>query len=228
MEDRTPVGCRVADDMLEGGLESGIITEIYGEAGSGKTNFCLQAARSTLEKRDGKVILIDTEGISTDRLEQIFRDAEEALDCIISYRPMNMTEQNKVITSDLKKLLSSKEKILLVICDTLTMYYRAMLNTEEEAYAKRMLNEELQVLMSLAHKYNLPVLVTNQVYNDIERNTLKPIGGNILAHSSKTILELIRMPSSLRIAKLRKHRSIKDGAECRFRIVSNGLKSDGD
>ena len=33
-------GCKELDDILEGGLESGSITEIYGEYRCGKTQFC--------------------------------------------------------------------------------------------------------------------------------------------------------------------------------------------
>lgn len=35
-------GCISIDELLNGGIEIGTITQIYGESGSGKTNFCLQ------------------------------------------------------------------------------------------------------------------------------------------------------------------------------------------
>lgn len=34
-------GCNSIDRLLLGGIEYGAITQIYGESGSGKTNFCL-------------------------------------------------------------------------------------------------------------------------------------------------------------------------------------------
>jgi KaiC/GvpD/RAD55 family RecA-like ATPase len=37
-----PIKCKPIDDLLGGGVESKSVTELYGEAGSGKTNFCLQ------------------------------------------------------------------------------------------------------------------------------------------------------------------------------------------
>ena len=42
---RLPLKCKPLDVLLGGGLERKTITEIYGEAGSGKTNLCLQASR---------------------------------------------------------------------------------------------------------------------------------------------------------------------------------------
>jgi DNA repair protein RadB len=36
------LGCEPLDALLGGGIESGIITRIYGEAGTGKTNFAFR------------------------------------------------------------------------------------------------------------------------------------------------------------------------------------------
>ncbi len=37
-------GCPSIDQLLNGGIEIGTITQIYGESSSGKTNFCLQVS----------------------------------------------------------------------------------------------------------------------------------------------------------------------------------------
>ena len=67
---RLKLECKPLDVLLEGGFEYQSITEIYGEAGTGKTNICLQAARecSLLGK---KTAYIDSEGVSIERLQQI-------------------------------------------------------------------------------------------------------------------------------------------------------------
>ena len=58
---KVPCGCDSIDKLLGGGFEAGAITEIYGEAGSGKTNLCLQLSKAVV--LDGKkVIFIDSEG----------------------------------------------------------------------------------------------------------------------------------------------------------------------
>ena len=67
------INCKSLDVLLGGGIESGSITEIYGEAGTGKTNFCLQAARECV-LNGGKVAFIDSEGVSLERLRQICQD----------------------------------------------------------------------------------------------------------------------------------------------------------
>lgn len=45
-----PTGCVPIDEMLEGGIESGVVTQVFGEAGSGKTNLCLQLAVNCIKR----------------------------------------------------------------------------------------------------------------------------------------------------------------------------------
>ena len=59
--------CKPLDNLIGGGLERNTVTEIYGEAGSGKTNLCLQASRECVNAGE-KVAYIDTEGVSVERL----------------------------------------------------------------------------------------------------------------------------------------------------------------
>src|SRR5436309_16129662 len=66
---KVALGCRALDDLLGGGVEEGCIRLLHGEAGSGKTNFCLQLARNVV-RAGRKVIYIDTEGVSLERLQQ--------------------------------------------------------------------------------------------------------------------------------------------------------------
>ncbi|MCK5723178.1 MAG: PhoH family protein, partial [Gammaproteobacteria bacterium] len=58
-----PSGCQPLDELLGGGFETGVVTQIFGEAGSGKTNICIQLAVECV-KRGKKVIFIDTESVS--------------------------------------------------------------------------------------------------------------------------------------------------------------------
>ena len=64
--------CKPIDDLLNGGIEYGIVTMIYGESGVGKTNFCLQISKECANEK--KVIYVDSEGVSLERLHQISGD----------------------------------------------------------------------------------------------------------------------------------------------------------
>jgi len=48
--ERYTSGCEKLDELLGGGFEAGTVTQIFGEAGSGKTNICLQLAIETVKK----------------------------------------------------------------------------------------------------------------------------------------------------------------------------------
>ncbi len=66
-------GCRCIDELLGSGFERGIVTQIYGASGTGKTNICIQLAVAAV--RNGKkVVFIDTEGFSAERFRQIAGD----------------------------------------------------------------------------------------------------------------------------------------------------------
>ena len=87
MEIQLPVryksGCKCIDELLGGGFESGTVTQLYGEAGSGKTNICLQTAIECARK--GKtVIFIDSEGFSPERFIQIARSVSDERDIELS------------------------------------------------------------------------------------------------------------------------------------------------
>jgi DNA repair protein RadB len=60
--DKVAFGCSSLDELMEGGAESGSVTLIYGEAGTGKTNLCLVLARN-VARRGRKVVYLDTGGL---------------------------------------------------------------------------------------------------------------------------------------------------------------------
>ncbi|UCE80339.1 MAG: AAA family ATPase, partial [Methanobacteriota archaeon] len=92
---RVPIGSKALDDLLGGGLEGGAITLLFGEAGTGKTNICLQVARNVaLEGK--KVVFIDTEGVSLDRVRQISGDEyETVMKNLLFFEPHSFEDQEK-------------------------------------------------------------------------------------------------------------------------------------
>ena len=79
MDEKVGTGCKPLDNMLNGGIEKKVITNFYGASGTGKTNVCVQAVASCIE-RGGKVVFVDTEGgFSAERFVQM-HGSEEGLD----------------------------------------------------------------------------------------------------------------------------------------------------
>jgi len=223
--ERIPSGCKPLDEMLGGGVETGIVTQLYGGSGSGKTNICIQLAVECV-KSGKKVIFIDTEGFSADRFKQIAgEDAKKIAGDIIIYEPASFEQQYSAIT-DIEKLMN--EKIGLIILDSAALFYRLGLtqddSNEENIAIRRELVNQIGILHGIARKYGVSVVITNQVYKDIATGELCPVGGNALEHLSKTIILFDKTGNSKRKATLRKHRSKSEGIYCDFRLTEKGAE----
>jgi RecA/RadA recombinase len=60
MMERIPTGCKAVDDLLDGGLVTGTITQVFGEKALGKSIFSHQAACSAVAG-GGSAVILDTE-----------------------------------------------------------------------------------------------------------------------------------------------------------------------
>jgi DNA repair protein RadB len=207
--------------LIGGGFEYGIVTQVYGEAGSGKTNLAIQLSIACV-RENRKVIFIDTEGFSPARFKQIAGDeATEIAKNIIVYEPTDFASQHSAVCN-CEKIMSSE--VGLIIFDSPVMFYRQKLNESEHQILRRQLASQLSILHSLARRYKVAVLVTNQVYTDVDTNLLVPLGGNPLAHISKTIIQLEKIAPQRRRAILQKHRFRPEGITCEFTITQSGLR----
>ena len=217
---RFPTGVRCLDILLGGGIETGTITQIYGGPGTGKTNICIQTAIINA-REERKVVYIDTEGISPERVKQMARNnAEKIMERILLYEPYEFRQQMSAIRN-LKKISSEVD---LVIIDSFTGLYRSELENEDKSIRlRRELTAQLTFLLGLARKDELGVLITNQVYTDIDTGEEMPLGGIGIEHLSKVIIKLERR-GRIREAILTKHRSIEEGKRCTFRITERGVE----
>ena len=215
-------GVAFLDVFLAGGYEKDIVTTIYGPSGAGKTNLCLMAAVNIV-KQGKKVIIMDTEGgIAVERIKQICPEYEEALHKIMFYNLVSFEEQKEAFEKMKKQI---NEHVGLLIVDSISMLYRLELGKNEEVYdTNAALGRQMAALVEIARRKNIPVLLTNQVYADFEnRGQVKMVGGDLLKYSSKCLLE-IQKGNNFRVLVLRKHRSLAEGKEVKFRIVQEGVE----
>jgi len=215
---RLQLKCKPLDDLLGGGIESNTITEVYGEAGSGKTNLCLQASRECVASGK-KVAYIDTESVSIERMGQICEgyDYKKMLSNILFFAPTSFEEQEKMIYNAIKV-----DDVGLIVVDTFNMFYRIKIEDDEEG-ANRSLNRQLTNLQLAARKKDLYVMIAGQVYG-IENDDVKPFAGRGVEHMAKTILKLERVSTGRRRAIIVKHRSQPEGKKAFFNITGKGLE----
>ncbi len=220
--DRRTAGSPALDRLLGGGLEVRTITQFYGEPASGKSTLCMIAAVACL--RAGQtVVYIDSEGFSIERFRQIAgTDTEEIADRLFLFEPFDFEHQGTMI-AEAEKILKTKKPGLLVM-DSATALYRTDLEKGRDSI--QMLTRQMIQLLGYSKRYEIPVIITNQVYMDTMKNTYFGLGGTALEHLSKVIIrfEKIETPG-FRRARLVKHRSQPEGAYFDFEITGDGIRT---
>jgi len=215
------IGCRSLDGLTHGLLE-GSITQIYGEYATGKTAYCLQAASKVIA--DGRrVVYVDTEnGFSPERAIQI--GGEKILGDIRVYSPDDFSQQVSTIVGIEQSL---PKDIGLVVVDSLVSLYRVEASgSDRRAELIGELSLQLLLLSRIARKRRIPVIVTNQVYDDFEGPGVLPLGGHTVRYWSKVMVLFTRGSSSRRYARLIRHPFVAEGGECRFLLADKGLASE--
>ncbi|KAK6119377.1 hypothetical protein DH2020_046884 [Rehmannia glutinosa] len=188
--------CSDLDEILGGGIRCKEVTEIGGVPGIGKTQLGIQLAVNVQIPADygglgGKAIYIDTEGsFMVERASQIAEACAEDMleynsllrkdsqacrvdkppkafmDNIFYFRICTYTEQIAVVNY-LEKFINEHKDIKIVIIDSITFHFRQ--EFEDMALRTRLLSGMALKLMKLAKKFNLAVVLLNQVttkYNE--------------------------------------------------------------
>jgi len=211
--------CKPLDDLLGGGVDNKIITEVYGEAGSGKTNLCLQAGRECAI--DGKkVAYIDSEGVSVERLHQICGseyDYKKIFDNFLFFIPTCLETQEKMIDDAL-----NIDNVGLIVVDTINLFYRINLEDDLEG-AMRSFVRQMANLQIAAREKNFWVIIAEQVYTD-KNGDIKPFTNRDTEHMIKTIIKLEKIGVGKRQATIMKHRSQPEGKTVFFKITGKGLE----
>ncbi|MDD5112109.1 MAG: DNA repair and recombination protein RadB [Candidatus Altiarchaeota archaeon] len=206
---------RAFDDFLGGGLLPGVLTHLYGPPGSGKTNLALMATANAVGK--GKVLYIDSEGgFSVERIKQITGGSLDAvMENVLLVKPTTFSEQQAAI----RRLdgMVKEQPVALIVVDSIGNLFR--LEDERDA---REFGKQLALLLRIARKYEIPILLTNQVFTDIDNGRLVPIGGRVNEYWNKIMVELGR-EGQVRFAVIRKHLFKPEGLKFEFTIVSSGI-----
>ena len=166
-------GSKIIDSLLDGGLEPGVITTLFGPASSGKSNIAMLAA-------------------------------------------INAAEQGKAG---------------LIVVDSIVMLYRLQKAEEDISTTNQELASQLAILSEVARTKQIPVLVTNQVYADFKKDSMRKangdfrmVGGDLLKYWSKCIVKLEALDAGVRRASIYKHRSLPEGKAVHFEIKEQGLE----
>ena len=218
--ERVSTGVPALDALLGGGMERRSITQLYGEPACGKSTLTIIAAVERLRAGES-VIYLDTEGFSVERFRQVAGErAEDLARNLFLFEPLDFEQQGLMIAES--ERLLQKGGVGLMVLDSATALYRTELTSGKEA--QRKLARQMIYLLGLAKRFNIPVLVTNQVYMDVNRNVATGLGGTTMAHISKAIVRL-EGSEGIRRAILEKHRSRPQGGSFSFEMTGDGVRA---
>lgn len=217
--ERLPLGCKPVDELLGGGVETSSLTSVYGPAGVGKTCFAIQASVNCLNAGK-RVVFIDTEGgFSPERFEQIA--GQPMAKDLVLLEPKNFKEQESSIAS-LAQLIDPS--VGLVVVDSLVTLYRLEMSPENYQEINNKLALQLSQLSKISREKGVPVILTNQVYEDIDKGSLELVSRDVVKYWVKCLLELRKTGMGKRAAIIRKHRSRPEGEETEFSITQKGIE----
>ena len=232
-------GCQSIDDLLGGGFETKSITELYGEFGSGKTQFSHQLAVNAMlplkegglsdEKNPAHVFFIDTE--DTFRPERIRQMAaakglnpDEVLNRCHVARAYNSAHQ-MLLVDEVKKSASGIN-VKMIVVDSVISHFRAeFIGRGMLANRQQKLNRHLKELKQLSDVNNAVVLICNQVMSKPDAmwgDPTKAVGGHIISHASAFRIYLRKAKAGRRIARLVDSPNLPEG-EAVFGVVEDGL-----
>ncbi|MHA1263370.1 MAG: ATPase domain-containing protein [Candidatus Freyarchaeota archaeon] len=154
------------DDLIGGGIPTGMITHIYGEAATGKTTLAMQAA-GHLSEEGYQTLYIDCDNrFSFERFSQMFPD-EDLLERLILIVPRSLSEQTEIL-SVLDAYVSNRTR--LIVLDTISSQYRRGLSPETRfARYREVVEKQLPEMLGLCRRRrNVAVLVLNQVVSRLD------------------------------------------------------------
>jgi DNA repair protein RAD51 len=225
------------DKLLEGGIETGSLTEVFGEFRTGKTQLChtlcVTCQMSVQEGgAEGKAIYIDTEGtFRPERLQAIAErfglDPQVALENVAYARAHNSEHQMELLK--LAAAIMAQDRYALIVVDSATALFRTDYCGRGELSERQMqMAQFLRQLTRLAEEFGVAVFMTNQVVANPDgmsfaKDSTKPIGGNIMAHASTTRLRLRKGRGDNRICTVFDSPTLPE-ADAQFAVGGKGIQ----
>lgn len=197
--------CEPIDRILRGGLPVGVVTEVCGAPGAGKTQLAMQlsaivqlpVSRGGL---GGNAVYLDSEGSFTpERLSEIagahlerLRSAggaglperlnvEGILDGVFYFRIHNGLQQLNTIET-MKDFIVKNPKVKLVVIDSLVFHLRQ--DQQDATLRRQMVITMYQMLTSIARKQKVAVVVVNHLTTRISKDSAKlvPVSNDAWGH----------------------------------------------
>lgn len=245
------------DKLMGGGFPLGRITEIAGEAGLGKTQFCFQLCvdvqiPACLGGVEGEAVYLDVEGtFFPQRMAQITNatvqhchnvaDVSESQQCIEAMK--DFTTENVMsriylfsckncvqllaATHQMRDFLKSHPKVKLLVVDSVAQCVRG---EEDMRSRSKFLTTLGRIFQNIVVEFDVAVVLTNQVTTKI--NDREGTSYNIPALGMRwghlsSVKLMLHKSNQSRYVHQYKSPDMKDGI-AKYKVVSDGIRDVGD
>jgi DNA repair protein RadA len=222
-------GSLTFDGLLDGGFESGSISEIAGENGCGKTQIAHQLAVNCVKYLNKNVVWIDTEGtFRTNRIKHIADALDIDTDQVLSHTTIGRAYNSEHQMALTEEAMTTVPNIGLIILDSLMSHFRSeFAGRSTLAERQQLIGKHLAFITKQAEMLNCVAIVTNQVAAKPDGvffgDPNKPVGGNIVGHTVTTRLMIRKGKDTKRTATLTKNPELPDG-KIEFAITTEGVR----
>ena len=156
-------GLQKLDKFLSGGIPDGIIVDIFGGRGTGKTLLSFQLMINSI-KNGGNVLYLDTSGgFRPERILEIQKELKmdiDLLEKITVSRITNTSEQIKSLQNIVENNFS------LIVIDNITDLFSYEYKNDESVFEKNSLfMKYMHELSKFAITNKIPIVVTNMIRN---------------------------------------------------------------
>lgn len=156
-------GLQKLDDFLSGGIPKGVITDIYGGSGTGKTQLLFQICINAI-KNGGNVLYQDTTGsFRPERIIEIQKQQNltfDILEKITVSRITNTSEQLKSID------VMNNSNFSLIVIDNITDLFSYEYPNDDAIFEKNSIFfKYIHNLSLVAINKKIPIVITNMIRN---------------------------------------------------------------
>ena len=160
-------GLQKLDNFLCGGIPNGIIVDIFGGNGTGKTQLLLQLSINSI-KNGGKVLFLDTTGgFRPERILEIQKKSNSNLNLLNNIIVSRITNTSEQINS-IKNF--TENNFSLIVIDNITDLFSYEYKNNQSIFKKNSLFMKYMRELSLyAVTHKVPIVITNMIRNSNEQ-----------------------------------------------------------
>ena len=156
-------GLQKLDKFLSGGIPDGIIVDIFGGRGAGKTLLSFQLMINSI-KNGGNVLYLDTSGgFRPERILEIQKELKMDIDLLEKITVSRITNTSEQIKS-LQNI--AENNFSLIVIDNITDLFSYEYQSDESVFEKNSLfMKYMHELSKFAITNKIPIVVTNMIRN---------------------------------------------------------------